>query len=247
MEKENSTPPQIPPTPPQVVGKPDESAINRALGSDDSETNKQPVAGSTRIWKFGKQVDILFRHRKYIKDRKWIDEKTSPETIKHVSHGRSKGCQCAACKVYRKEYEDVPSEAGKKVEPVSVPIIDTIPTEKNPKITVVDHRNLEATELEDLLDDVVDEETAAVLLDTFRKAGEVYVRGKNLGKYVENIWAQDEKEMRILGKLGKRVWDRYASIPKWKHKEAALLGIYMAQSVGLRVTATLRIMKEEKQ
>lgn len=240
MEKENTSPSTIPLSPPQGVGIPDEGAINRALSSGSSEPSQQAAVGYTRIWKFGKQMDIIFRHRKLIKQKDF-----DPTKIKHVSHGRAKGCQCSACKIYRKEYEDILSKDTKPIEPASLPVVDKIPTEKNPPVAAIE--DLRAAELDELLGDVVDEETAAILLDTFRKAGEMYVRGKNLGKGAEKIWEQDEKEMRVLGKLGKKVWDRYASIPDFKHKELALLGIYMSQSVGLRVIATLKIIKENRQ
>jgi hypothetical protein len=233
MEKQENSSPE---RPPQSQGQQSvESKIDHALNVSATKTNVQPVSEfpPERIWKYGKKSDMYSRHRKEI-----FNGGLSPETVEHISNGVRRGCQCMVCKEKRNEFEyHRPSEAI-PIQENANPIEELSGLELPGQIG-----KKEAKEGLDYLCELVDEETAAIVLDTFRKAGEIYYRGK-LGGKVSKVWEQDEKEMRVLGKLGKKCFDKYASIPDFKHKELVLLGFFLSQSVGLRVAATLKIQKE---
>jgi hypothetical protein len=93
----------------------------------------------------------------------------------------------------------------------------------------------------------MDEELAGVLLDTFREVGLMKVRSLNLGKDVERIWQKDEKEIEILGRSGKRVWDKYAHLPNFKYKDEMILGLQLTRVIGLRVWATSSMQKKNEE
>ena len=241
MEKQNNKILETPERPLQVTGtQPDESAVHRALGTDSPKQDKPDDVGTTRKWKFPALRNIPYRQKKLFKSG------TQPEKIEHVPHGKNHGCICAECMVARGDFEDIPNESHAPVEQVHIPPVADLHAEQDSKDSGDKSDSIRAKEFDALYADIIDEETAGILLDTFRKAGETYVIGKNFGKNVESIWKQDEKELLILGKLGKRAWEAEANIPKFKHKELVILGVFLTQGIALRVAATLKIVKDEK-
>ena len=236
-----------PRTPLQGKGANDtEKRVNSLLGVGGTENNQRDIAGNyeptakIRVWKFKRKMSIPFRQRKKLK------EGFTPETIEHIPNGKKKGCVCSSCMDARGEFEMLSPEDVHAGAPDDLEnnIADS---EKTNIFKNAASHAPEPVELDTIVSDFMDEELAGVLLDTFREIGLMKVRTLNLGKDVERVWQKDEKEIQILGRAGKRVWDKYAHLPNFKYKDEMVLGFQLTRVIGLRVWATSSMLKKSKE
>lgn len=152
--------------------------------------------------------------------KKLIDSGTHPRDIAHLKWGRWKGCQCLDCKAARNEIHKATGAQSINPDPAT-----------------------------DAFKDLIDEEIAAAILNTPNRMGEIFCRVKKLPKEALEVWDVPEKELKVYGRLGKRISDLYITLPDFKHKELFLLGIYEGSQFSMRVATTLLILKttqEEK-
>ena len=235
MEKKENIPPQT--SQQGAAAETIEGRVNSALGLDNKQSNESIAAPMAKVWTYGKKSDMYYKHRALIKSG------FPPEDLGHIANGRRKGCQCAVCKEARGEFEKLENKNQSDAVPSShtdsPPVAADVPSAQKPIIA--------APDVDDFLVELMDEDFAGVILDTPREAFSVYYRGRGLGKEVERVWEKDAHEVELLGKAGKAVWDKYAKLPNFKYKEIMVLGFVMTRAVGLRVWATAKIMKEQKQ
>jgi hypothetical protein len=244
MEKNETSPPM----PLQGKGTPNtEERINSLLGVIGTKNSEPDLigghesAGKVRRWKFGKKSSIPFRQRKLL-----YKEGRTPETIEHIPNGKRRGCICSSCMDARGEFEIVSPEAVHAH--ASNDLENNIPDgSKTNTFESASSSAPKPIELDTIVSDFMDEELAGVLLDTFREVGLMKVRSLNLGKDVERIWQKDEKEIEILGRSGKRVWDKYAHLPNFKYKDEMILGLQLTRVIGLRVWATSSMQKKNEE
>jgi len=213
-------------------------ALERALGVEAEQVYKPAGISKHRTWKFPAKRKIHYRHRKLFKD----GSAPEPEKLEHIPHGYKKGCVCEKCMVEHGWFEDVNTAAQ-----ISS---DTVHAEKSNSVSDTSHvgdvvREVVEDDEDDLMKELVDEELAGVTLDSVREFTQLLMRGRGIDEDVLKIWEKDSKEVAILGRAGKKVWDKYAPQIKIKHREAFMLAFIVGKGWLIRLWATSVLMKSK--
>lgn len=216
-------------------------ALARALGVENEQTHQSSDVVKRRIWKFPAQRKIAYKHRKLFKS----GVVPNPSELSHLPHGFKNGCICEKCMVEHGWFDFEESNPADSV-PVGAAVVEKVSVEEKRVSDVEDVKAAIAADEDDMIVELMDEELAGIILDSFREAGSLLYKGKGYPDAIGKIWEGDKREVAVLGRAGKKVWDKYARLPNFKYKEILVLSFLVGKSIGLRVWATSQIINAKK-
>lgn len=146
-----------------------------------------------------------------------------PDATKHIPYGVSNGCQCSRCKVAREEFTET--------------------------VDFEERSETGSGDLDPEFFELFDEEMIADIGDTPNQFVAMYLENKlHAAQKVVDVWAKSsEKELRILGKQGKKLIQMYLRLPDTKHLSLILFLIWWVFTQGIKVRKTIILVRAEGQ